>query len=129
MRHDPLYMLWAVHCPSPEVSRELRQALPEQINADATFLDEVRAHPEGQEVCSVQPHRLGDYFASVRILPGRPESTSSFRILFERRPDAGRYWKDLMARILQQVRAAAPETTTTLEYRGDEEPASAPPAP
>jgi hypothetical protein len=122
MRQDPLFLLWAVNCPSPEDSCRLQRWLQTAASDDATFVDEVRAWPDGLEAHSREPHRLGDYFESVRVLPEAGGSTSSFGLLFHRRPNAGRFWKDFMARLLQGLRNAAPETTTTLTYRGDEEP-------
>ena len=124
MRHDPLFLLWAVHCPSPEECRRLQRWLPGEITPEAVFVDEVRAFPGGMETCSREPHRLGDYFDSVQMLPPAGPTSSSFHLLFRRRPTAPRAWKDLMVRVLQKVRQEAAEATTTLEYRGDEEPAA-----
>jgi hypothetical protein len=122
MRHDPLFLLWRVTCPSPEESRKLQRWLPDEITQEAVFVDEARAFPAGMEVRSREPHRLGDYFESVQVLPSAEPAPTSFRLLFHRRPTARRFWKDLMARILQKVREEAADTTTRLEYRGDEEP-------
>jgi len=122
MRHDPLFMSWVVRCASPEDARQLQQWLRSQIAPDAIFEDAVRPSRGGQTASAVEHHRLGDYFAEVRQLPGAPSDPASFRVLFHRRPDAGRYWKDLMLRVLQAIRQAADSTTTTLEFRCDEEP-------
>jgi hypothetical protein len=122
LRHDPLFTSWLVRCPSPEDARQLQQWLRNQIAPDAVFEDVVRPSPGGQATSAVEHHRLGDYFAEVRQLPGDLSDPASFRVLFHRRSDAGRYWKDLMARVLQSIRQVADNTTTTLEFRGDEEP-------
>jgi hypothetical protein len=122
MRHDPLFLLWAVDCPSREDCRRLQQWLPEEITPDARVVDEVRASPEGIETCRRESHRLGDYFESIEVLPAAREAPTSFRLLFRRRPDAARPWKDVMVRVLERVRREAARTTTTLEYRGDEAP-------
>ncbi len=121
MRHDPLYLLWIVDCPSAEESRRLQQLLSRELSPEATFVDDVRAWPDGVEMHWREPHRLGDYFESVRILPAKSQQPASFRVLFHRRPDSGRFWKDVMARVLQRARGEA-ASTTTLEYRGDEAP-------
>jgi hypothetical protein len=121
MRHDPLFLLWVVNCPTPEDSRRLQQSLQTALSPDMTLVDEVRACPDGFEVRSREPHRLGDYFESVRVLPTTPQTPAAFGLLFQRRPDAGRFWKDFMARLLEGIRNEA-EATTTLSYRGDEEP-------
>jgi hypothetical protein len=122
MRHDPLYSVWIVNCPSPEESRRLQDQLTRELHPDTTFVNEVRTFPGGVEMCQREPHRLGDYFESVRVLPATGQQPASFRLLFRRRPNAGRFWKDLMAMVLHKVRSETPPTTTTLEYRGDEDP-------
>src|SRR5438105_4532957 len=122
MRDDPLFLLWTVRCPSAEDCRRLQRWLPDQIAPDAVLVDDVRAFPEGTATRRGEPHRLGDYFEGVQVLPAADESPTSFRLLFRRRPTAPRFWKDVMVRILQEVRAEAAQTTTTLEYRGDEDP-------
>jgi hypothetical protein len=55
-------------------------------------------------------------------VPSSEHDPASFRLLFRRFPAAKCFWKDLMLRILQKIRAEAVQITTTLEYRGDEEP-------
>lgn len=126
MRHDPLFTLWSVQCRSSHDCDRLRQWLAEAVTLDSTFTDEARAFPDGVEVCRREQHRLGDYFQSVRVLPS--SEPNSFRVLFQRHPTAGRFWKDLMVRILESVRREA-GATTTLEYRGDVEPQEQPVGP
>jgi hypothetical protein len=122
MRHDPLFILWSITCPSPQDCRRLQQWLPAEVTRDSTVVDEVRASPEGIETVRREVHRIGDYFESVDVFPSAGQEPMSFRLLFRRRPTAGRFWKDMMVRILQRVRVEAGDATTTLEYRGDEEP-------
>jgi hypothetical protein len=122
MRHDPLFLLWSIDCPSAEDCSGLQRRLPGALTPEAIFVQEVRAFPGGVESHSREPHRLGDYFDSVQVFPSAEERPTSFRLLFRRSPTAQRYWKDLMVRILHKVREEAPQTTTTLEYRGDELP-------
>jgi hypothetical protein len=121
MRHDPLFLLWAIDCRSPEDCRRLQQWLPLEITPEATFTDEVLAFPAGTEDRRQEPHRLGDYFESVQVLPSAKRTPTFFHLLFRRRPAAKRFWKDLMVLVLQKVRKEAAQTTTTLEYQGDEE--------
>jgi hypothetical protein len=120
-----LYTVWLVRCESPDDLRLLRPLLPARIDPDYTITELVRAFPGGAESRRVDRHRLGDYFADVRLLPGPPDEPSAFRMVFQRLPDAGRYWKDLMARVLGAVREAAGTATTTLDYRGEENPLEA----
>jgi hypothetical protein len=122
MRNDPLFLLWCISCPSLEDCQRLQRWLPDEIAPEAVYVDEVRAFPGGIETRFREPYRLGDYFESVQVLPSTERKPTSFHLLFRRWPTAPRFWKDLMVRILQKVRDEAAETTTTLEYRGDEEP-------
>lgn len=57
-----------------------------------------------------------------RELTPDPRGTS-FWLLFRRRPDAGRFWKDVMAWVLRERVAAG--VTTSLLYWGDTEPQAA----
>jgi hypothetical protein len=85
------------------------------------LLDEIRAGPAGTPTLRQESHRYGDYFVNIRVLPV-VQPAPTFRLLFHCRADAGRFWKDLMARVLQRLRHTAPKTTATLAYQGDEEP-------
>jgi hypothetical protein len=122
MRKEPLFTSWLVRCPSPAEARRLREWLPGSIHPDAVLTDTVRAFPGGAEEVSVRPHRLGDYFADIRLLPGPPEDPTAFRILFHRLPDAGRFWKDLMVNVLQGIRAASSDVSIVVDGKGDQEP-------
>ena len=82
----------------------------------------IHACPDGVEMQRIAQHRLGDYFNEVHLLPGPPEDSAVFRLLFHRRSDAGRFWKDLMVRILRSLGQASADATVNLDYRGDEDP-------
>jgi len=122
MRHDPLFTSWLVKCSSAEESQRLQQLLRAAIHADAAYVDIVRPSPKGTESSATIAHRLGDYFSDICLLPGGPAGSLTFRIVYSRRADAGRFWKDLMVRTVQEIRKSSPGATTTLEYWGDEEP-------
>jgi hypothetical protein len=115
-------MTWLVRCATQSEAEQLRARLPALIELDNTLVDEVRAFPGGAEQVSRQTYRLGDYFASIQVLPDTLRSPSTSRVLFQRREDAGPFWKDLMARVLGDIRDAAPGTSTLLLYRGDAAP-------
>lgn len=124
MRRDPLFLLWTVRCPSPEDCRRLQSWLAPLVAPEATFVDEVRVFTEEGEATRREPHRLGEYFESVQVLSAGESSPAAFRLVFRRRAEASRFWKDMMVRLLQKVRDEAAGTTTTLDYQGDEEPAN-----
>jgi hypothetical protein len=115
-----LYTSWMVTCPSPESARALQLWLSEHIDADRVIVSTTRTWPGGVEHVQTVPHRLGDYFAAIRLLPaGDP---TSFRLVFQRLPSAGRYWKDLMVKILEETKEAPEQAEITLDYKGDEDP-------
>src|SRR5687767_8965992 len=85
----------------------------------SVWKDSVRTVPNGEEQVREVPHRLGDYFAEIRTLPASRDSPESFRLVFCRRPDAGRFWKDLMVNVLEQIRTAPQKATVELESKAD----------
>ena len=107
MRQPPIYTTWKITCPSSEDAESLRQWLSSRIDLDRVMTDTVRVNPIGVEQARALPHRLGDYFTAIRMLLGAKADPSSFRLVFQRRPEAGRYWKDLMVNLLQEVEAAS----------------------
>ena len=76
----------------------------------------------GYNRCSVVRHRLGDYFAAIRLLPVAGDATA-LRLIFERLPEAGRFWKDLMITILQESEKEEETAAVALDYKGDDLPA------
>jgi hypothetical protein len=119
MRNDPLYLLWSINCRSSEDCHRLVQWIPNQIAPDAVIVREIR---NLSETVFHESLRLGDYFEDIQVLPSTNDTATSFRLLFQRRATAGRFWKDLMVGILHRIHDEAAESTNTLEYRGDEEP-------
>lgn len=122
MRHDHLFFSWHVQCGSEEEARSIRQWLEAFPLTSLTFSDTIRAFPGGSEVSQTQRQVVGDYFASVRILP--EVSPGSFQLLFQRKPDAPRHWKDVMMYVLRMVRDGGVHKEPTpvqivLKYRGD----------
>lgn len=67
-------------------------------------------------------HRLGDYFAEIPMLPDAQANSTSFRLVFHRRPEAGRFWKDLMVSILQEIDSAPQKASVELDSKGGMEP-------
>jgi len=84
--------------------------------------DTVRVTPNGVEQVQTVRHRLGDYFAAIRMLPDPQGNPASFQLVFHRRPEAGRFWKDLMVNILQEIETAPQKASIELESKGETEP-------
>jgi hypothetical protein len=122
MRQPPIYTSWLLTCPSAEQARSLGHWLSGWISLDRVLPDPGRTFPNGVERLQVDEHRLGDYFADIRLLPTVPDPACSFRVVFQRRPGAGRFWKDLMVNLLQEIEKAPEAPTITLDQKGDEEP-------
>jgi hypothetical protein len=95
----------------------------DRIDLDRVLVDERHSYPGGIESIETVPHRLGDYFADVFLLEGASESAPEFRLVFQRRPDSGRFWKDLMVRLLSEIKTAPQVRAVTLDSKSDEAPA------
>src|SRR5687767_10412542 len=100
--HQPTYTAWTISCHSSGDAQQLQKLLGNRIDLGRVFVDVQGVQPNGVEQVKTVPHRLGDYFADIGILPDRSGNPASFRLVFHRREDAGRYWKDLMVNILQE---------------------------
>src|SRR5204862_4722811 len=102
--------------------QSLRHWLASRIELDRVFTDTVRVNPNGMEQVQTVLHRLGDYFAAIRMLPDPQANPASFRLVFHRRPEAGRFWKDLMVNILQEIETTPQKASIELESKGEMEP-------
>src|SRR5262245_47533535 len=122
MRPSPTYTSWKITCHSSEEARALQQWLASRIDLDRVLTDTVRVTPDGVEQVQTVRHRLGDYFAAIRLLPDSQSNPASFRLLFHRRPEAGRFWKDLMVNILQEVETTPQKESINLDSKGEGEP-------
>ncbi len=121
MPQAPLYTTWLIHCRDAAAAAQLGCRLTERVNLDRVVEDVVRTVPGGVEHCQVVPHRLGDYFAAIQLLPVVGDA-AAWQLMFARRLDAGRYWKDLMVNVVQEVERTAEATAVRLAYKGYELP-------
>jgi hypothetical protein len=122
MNQPPTYTSWKITCHSSEEAQALQQWLSNRIQLDRVLTDTVRVIPNGVEQVQTVGHRLGDYFASIRTLPDSQANPASFRLVFHRRPEAGRFWKDLMVNILQEIETAPQKVSIELDSKGEMEP-------
>jgi hypothetical protein len=123
MRQAPIYTAWTIRSRSPEESQVLRQWLSSRIDRDRVVTDSIHTLSGGVEHVEAEDHRLGDYFAAILMQP--TSDPAVFRLVFHRLPQAGRFWKDLMVNILQEITATSANTSITLDYKGDEIPCAA----
>jgi hypothetical protein len=122
MPQPPTYTTWKITCLSAAEAEALQQWLASRIDLDRVVTDTVRVTPDGVEQVQAVPHRLGDYFAAIRVLPDSEANPASCRLVFHRRPEAGRFWKDLMVNILQEIEATPQKAIIDLESKGEMEP-------
>jgi hypothetical protein len=126
MRQPQTYTSWKINCHLPAEGQTLQQWLSGRIDLDRVVTDTVRAFPNGVEQVQSVRHRLGDYFAAIRMLPDSQAAPATFRLVFQRRPDAGRFWKDLMVKILLELEATPQGPSIELDSKGEREPALTP---
>lgn len=124
MHHAPTYTSWKITCPSSEEAQALQQWLCSRIDLDRVLTDRVRVVPNGVAQVQTVRHRLGDYFTAIRLLPDSHANPASFRLVFHRRPEAGRFWKDLMVNILQELETTPQKASIDLDSKGEMEPSS-----
>ena len=124
MLQPPTYTSWKITCHSSEEAQALQHWLASRIDLERVLTDTVRVLPNGVEQVETVRHRLGDYFTDIRCLPDSQAAPASFRLVFHRRPEAERFWKDLMVNILQEIETTPQKASIDLESKGEMEPTS-----
>jgi hypothetical protein len=123
MHPSPTYTVWKIACRSSYEVQALKQWLSGRIDLDRNWTDTVRVIPNGEEADQTVHHRLGDYFAAICTLPDLQGDPASFRLVFRKRPEAGRYWKDLMVNILRELETVPQTASIEIDSKGELEPA------
>ena len=114
MRRDPLFLAFTVKCTPDQNTQQLVESLRQQIAPDAELID-TRVSSEGTDAVH---HRIGEFFDKIVILPDVDGKANQFRLVFHRHANAGRFWKDLMIRIVHSLEEA-PGVSVSLDYQGD----------
>jgi hypothetical protein len=123
MRQPPTYTTWKITCRSAEDAEALQQWLFSRIDLNRVVADTIRTSPGGTETSRTESYRLGDYFTEISMVSAG--ISTSLRLVFHLRPDAGRFWKDLMVNILQEVETAPQAPKVELESKGERNPGAA----
>ena len=123
MRQPPTFTTWKITCRSADEARALQQSLASRIYLERVITDTVRSMPNGIEQVQDVPHRLGDYFTDIRIDPDSAAGPATFQLTFQRRADAGRFWKDLMVNIVQEIEAQPGTAAIDVASKDELEPA------
>jgi hypothetical protein len=98
------------------------------IGLDRVMIDRITSFEEGMRHERTVPHRFADYFVRIELLLSE-EDPASFRIVFQKRPDAARFWKDLMVNVIQEIARSDEAPRITIDYKSDEMPTHALSAP
>ncbi len=122
MQQTPTYTTWKISCRSAEDAQALQQWISDRIDLERVWTDSVRVSPSGVEQAETVRHRLGDYFADIRLLADAQAQPTSFLLVFHRLPDAGRFWNDLMVNILQEIEERPQRASIALDSKGETEP-------
>lgn len=117
MPQQPICAAWKITCRSADDALALQVWLSGRISLERELADAVHTYRNGLEQVQVIQHRLGSYFADIRILPDLEANPTAFRLVFRRRPEAGRFWKDLMVDILQEVESTPQKACVTLQSK------------
>jgi hypothetical protein len=116
MRSDSLFHAFDIRCRSAEEATRVKETLARYKGPEGVIPDVVRTKGQTTSVA----YRVGDFFSDVLTLPGIGGDACAVRVVFHRRPDAGRFWKDIMVRIVRSVEQMTPTPAVQLAYRGDE---------
>jgi hypothetical protein len=119
MSQPPTCTTWKITCRSAEEVQALQQWLSSRIDLERVFTDTVRVIPNGVEQVQTVRHRLGDYFAAIGILGDAQGDPAAIRLVFQRRPEARRFWKDLMVNILQEIETTPQKASIELDSKGE----------
>ena len=124
MRPSPTYYAWKIEGASPEEAQVIQHWLADRFDLDRVWTGTLTTMPNGVEWVQTVPHRFGDYFAAIEMQPDSGDDLASFRLVFRRFPNAARYWKDLMVKILREIQTTHPNASIHLESKGELEPIS-----
>src|SRR4051812_48617157 len=116
MPKTPSFVTWRLETASPNDLIRLEHILQTAVHLDATYSDEIITIKDGQEVSEPISHRLGDYFDVVCILPQANGDSRSLRLFFQCKPNVGRFWKDVMASVLQTAHQMHITTCIAMDY-------------
>jgi hypothetical protein len=122
MRNGPHVIAWDVRCPSAAEAHAVRELLDREADLDAVVIVTVTGGGTNRE----KVHRLRDYFQAIHVGPCAPEGPHALRVVFQRLPNAGRYWRDLMVRLLRCVSRVSDGITITMAYRLEDAPSQGP---
>jgi hypothetical protein len=124
MRQPQTSTTWTITCRSAADCVALRELLSDRLSLDRVLVQTIQTWPGTVEHQATVSHRLGDYFSAIHLVPESGNGSTSLLLVFHRRPDAGRYWKDLMVNVLQEIEASSLQPMIELKSTSEKEPES-----
>jgi hypothetical protein len=121
MAKDPLFVAWRLQTKSSDSLAELQSLLQPVASLSSSLSDRAITLQGGQEVVQERRLRFSDYFERLGILPTSDEDSPAIRLFFHRKPEADRFWKDLMSSVLKQARQLSSEVWVGLDYSVNDE--------
>jgi hypothetical protein len=113
---DPLYLAWDVYCTSPQDASRIRESLARAADVNRVLTIEIESGGKSSKAF----HRIGDYFENIQVFLQTNGNPNTVRVVFHRRSEAGRFWKDIMARIVRSVDETGTRRAVRLAYRGND---------
>src|SRR4051794_2161442 len=124
MRQPQTSTTWTIRCRSAAECVALREWLSDRLSLDRVVVQTLQTWPGAVEHRATVSHRLGDYFSAIHLQSESGNGSTSLVLVFQRRPDAGRYWKDLMVNVLQEIQASSLQPVIELKSKSEKEPES-----
>jgi len=122
-RYDAKFTVFDVRCASPSDLRLACDLVSDLgSRSDAAVVDEVGLPINSAAPHRVDRHRIRDYFDSISLEPLAPPLNSKGVLVFHRSVSAGRFWKDVMVKVVKLVEATGSGTAVEFKWRGDEDP-------
>jgi hypothetical protein len=113
MANNLVAITCVIKCESPEKVRAIEQIAREKVALDNVLVSVASAFPGGAEMQRIRHFRLGDHFDDIQVLDSEPSDPASFRLVFRVRKDADRFWRDLLARVLDSIKKSADGVSVT----------------
>jgi len=118
MRPEPLYLSWCIRIPSEEDALRVGAVLDGLSTTGEGLTSTVYTQPGGVPVTWVEPHSLDEFFESVSLNHAK-DDPCTLHLIFERKRSAGRFWKDVMVKVLTMIGTNVAGASIAIEYKGD----------
>ena len=101
---EPDRVSWSITPLSPQAKSRAWRMLAEFLRPSADVEDSVVTFEGDKPLEKIERHTLGEYFESITWRVNDFSSKSEYWLVFDRRPCAGRFWKDAMLSVIRLLR-------------------------